>query len=491
MIQSCLQEIRNVMRNPRKLTAIALGFSGTVMLTSVVVTGLVAVVRGLGGLEGFELSAYDSFMRLRPAAGVDERLLVVGISEEDIQTRQEFPIHDGTLAEALEKLDALQPRAIGLDIARDVPQGDGRDRLLRVVQNSERLIVGCKLSSAGEPGIPPAPGTPVERTAFTDFRQDNRGIIRRSILISTPTPSSVPLPTQHPCNEVSPENQMLSLSFSLAVKYLAAENIPLEPANEREVRLGSVVLHPMGPRVVGYHNTQAEDYQILLNYRAAEGAVRQVTLTDVLENRVDPTWVRDRLVLVGYTAKLSKDVFFTPFSVGDRDELSMPGVVIHAQSASQILSAVLNGRPLIWYWSGGVEWMWMLGWALVGGFLAWVVRNPLWFIVSQGGAILLLLGSCFLLFLVGGWVPLVPPAIALVISASSVVLLDRANKGGYTQAIYEQVKEQVQGALKPTIEIDQDKRQREVEEITQSTYFQDLITRAREIREKRQREEEQ
>jgi hypothetical protein len=52
------------------------------------------------------------------------------------------------------------------------------------------------------------------------------------------------------------------------------------------------------------------------------------------------------------------------------------------------------------------------------------------------------------------------------------------------------MKEKVQGVIKPTVEIDQEKRARQVAEITESSYFKDLQQRAREIRERRAREGE-
>jgi adenylate cyclase len=476
--------------NSEKLKTALLGFGGIVICTSVLVTGLVATLRAVGAMEGIELSAYDTLMRIRPEPGPDDRLLVVGISEEDIQTRKEFPIQDGTLAQLLTLLEAKQPRVIALDIARDVPQGTGRDQLVQVMQSSDRILSGCKLSSETEPGIGPAPGVPRDRTAFADLPQDDKGMIRRSILLSTPAPSRLPPPESHICNEVNPENQLPSIALAVALRYLAQQGIEPRLTDAGEIQLGDTVLHRLGEQAGAYQHTGATDYQILLNYRSGDNAVRVVSLSDVLEGRVEHDWIKDRAVLIGYTSSIAKDVFFTPFSAGDRDDLAMPGVVIHAQATSQILSAVLEGRSLIGYGSFGLDALWILTWATVGGLVAWAVQKPLWFILGQAGVIVSLLAACYLLFLVGFWVPLVPAAVALVASAGSVVMIDRANRGGYTQAVYQQFKEQVQGALKPKIEIDQAKREQEVSEIVESSYFQDLQARARAIREQRAAKEQ-
>ncbi len=52
-------------------------------------------LRYLGGLEPLELIAFDQFVRLRPSATEpDPRLLVVAITEDDIDKQQQWPISD-------------------------------------------------------------------------------------------------------------------------------------------------------------------------------------------------------------------------------------------------------------------------------------------------------------------------------------------------------------------------------------------------------------
>ncbi len=104
-----------------------LSFAGTVLLTSLIVAGAIVGLRELSALEGLELGAYDVLMRSRPEKGLDQRIVVVGINDEDIQTRKEYPIHDGTLAKTLKKLEEKGARIIGIDILRDVPQSMRRE----------------------------------------------------------------------------------------------------------------------------------------------------------------------------------------------------------------------------------------------------------------------------------------------------------------------------------------------------------------------------
>lgn len=159
----------------------------------------------------------------------------------------------------------------------------------------------------------------------------------------------------------------------------------------------------------------------MLNYRSKNRSVRLVTLADVLEDRINPDWMRDRIIYVGYLTPQAGDDFYTPYSHGQLNNQKMPGVTIHAQTTSQILSAVLDHRPLIWSWPNSVESLWAFVWALTGGMLAWYVRRPLRLsmaVVALAGGIYII---CLLMMLLGGWIPLVPPIIALGATASTAI----------------------------------------------------------------------
>lgn len=83
-------------------------------LASISITLFLIELRTIGGLEWVELIAYDGMVRLRPENAIDERILVVGITEKDIQDRGgylQFP--DQVYADAIAKLQQSAPRVIG------------------------------------------------------------------------------------------------------------------------------------------------------------------------------------------------------------------------------------------------------------------------------------------------------------------------------------------------------------------------------------------
>lgn len=447
-----------------------------ILLASLFITGIIVGLRTVGALQGLELDAYDQMVRVQPAAVPDPRILIVGIDETDIQIRQEYPIADQTLADLLAKLGAAQPRAIGLDILRDVPLGTGRSELLRALAANPNTFVICTMSTSKGPGVPPPEGVAAEQVVFSDLIVDAGGILRRSLLIATP-PQDAPRLTEHMCNQ--PDQQLVSLGLQLALTYLAAENIGLDQTEAGDLRVGTVVLKRLASDVGGYRNLDASGYQILLNYRSATDAAQVVSLSDVLSGQVSPDQIRDRIVLIGYTSPQVSDNFYTPYSTNRSDDQQMTGVMVHAQAISQILSAVLDRRPLIWVWSAMAEVSWIFGWSLAGGIFAWYCRHPLQFGIAAlflGGS---LYGICFVLFTQGGWVPLVPAGMTLIGTAIGVVLIDRFNRSSYGRAVYRQVKHLLK------IEIDTTQVERQVAEITETDYFNALQARAQVLRQQK------
>ena len=462
-------QIRSAKVQFSKLYKPSVAFARSVLIASVAVTLPLIGARQLGILESVELNAYDQMVRLRPDESPDSRLLIVGITESDIQRLKQWPISDRKIAEILQKLEKLQPRVIGLDVLRDVPLGEGREELTKFLLRSDRTIGVCLVTdgSADSPGSPPPPGMPKDRIGFADFQVDQGGVVRRALLFMKPPAIESKSPTEkHLCNDNS--QVLFSFNLQLALRYLQSEKIYPKLAPDKSLWLGKTQFKQLGANDGGYKNVDTRGYQILINYRARSKVANQVKLMDVLEGKVDPNLVKDKIVMIGYTSETVKDFFYTPYSAGKNENQFMPGIVAHAQVVSQILSGVLDHRPLFWFWPEWVEILWISGWSIVGGTLAWRMTHP----TRLTLIFVAMLGVCctisFGIFLLGGWVPVAAPALALIVTGGSIVSAERFNKSAYGKAISDRVKQVF------IVEIDQAKKAEQVAEITQSQFFKDL-----------------
>lgn len=392
----------------------------TVLLSSAAIVGIVIGGRWLGWLQPAELATFDTLMRLRPTESRDERLLVVTVTEQDIQAQgteaRRSSLADRTLNQLLTVLEQQQPTAIGLDIYRDFPAN--QPGLAKQMQQSDRLIAVCKrgLSKDNPTDVLPPPEVPKAQLGFSNTIADGDGVVRRHLMLLSP-------------NTTSRCTTPYAFSVQLAARYLEHKGITAQFTSDKDLQFGNTVLKRLTGRTGGYQSIDTGGSQILLNYRnlrtaqglfnsSPQGIARQVTLQEILTGQVNPNAIKNRIVLIGVTAPGSGDDWSTPYGIGLSAQI--PGVMLQAQMVSQILSAVLDQRPLLWVWSQLVESLWIAGWSLLGGILGWYFRRLTLLGLSVSITIGVLCGLCLLLLIRGGWVPLVPSTLALVTTSSTV-----------------------------------------------------------------------
>ncbi|MGD1900132.1 MAG: CHASE2 domain-containing protein [Phormidesmis sp.] len=100
------------------------------VLPGLTLTGIVIILRLVVFFELSEWKLLDVLLRSCPTEPVDERVVIVGIDEADIQSAASYPLSDLDLSLLLQALDRLQPRAVGVDIFRDLPVEPGHKQLV-------------------------------------------------------------------------------------------------------------------------------------------------------------------------------------------------------------------------------------------------------------------------------------------------------------------------------------------------------------------------
>lgn len=381
------------------------------LLASILVTGLVMGMRSLGLLQAWELKAFDQLMQLRLPEGRDSRILIIEITEDDLQLPEQQnrkdSLADPALDKLLQKLDEYQPRGIGLMIFRDAPIDAQLGKLKERFQEDNRFFAICNARGLGshsqERGIARPPELPKERQGFDNILRDPDGVVRRHLL-------SMKVSVTSHCSADS------SISLALAVRYLELEPKTISPLDfnqDGNLQLGDVVFNSLKGSTGAYQKVDTRGTQVILNYRSPENIAETVSLADVFAGKLNSEIVKDQIILIGARHTTSK-YLRTPNSE------KMSAVMFQAQMVSQIISAVLNQRPLITFWSWWREILWVWGWSLVGGMvvLGWRFKRyqGLVGVVSLG----VLYGLCYYFITKGYWLPFVPSVLGIV--ATSVLV---------------------------------------------------------------------
>jgi CHASE2 domain-containing sensor protein/tRNA A-37 threonylcarbamoyl transferase component Bud32 len=410
----------------------------TILGVSLSVTGLVVGAKNLGWWEMGELAAYDRSVRWRANTAPDPRLLIVAITEEDLNSLKVWPLPDRTIAKIIQKLTDAKAGIIGLDVFRPNPVNPGRADLVKIWNSNDVIIPGCHHRNLNNLGIAGPPGIPPEQLGFVDILVDRDSIVRRALLFMSRDPKS-------PCTSET------SLSLQLAQEYLFRQDqFTGRFDSNQQFHIASAHFRPISSHDGGYQHAESGGYQILLNYRSPRTVAKIVTISDILNDRVDPKFIKDRIVLIGSTASSLKDDFLTPYSAGKAEDATMPGVMVHAQITSQILSTVLDKQPLWWFIPDWAEVLWIGGWCVTGSLLAWYIRHPVRLFVSVSGAAILLIGGFAIAFAHTGWIPLVSPFVGLFASSIGVLGLTsyRAQQQQKDMASLASEQEQAIAALK-------------------------------------------
>ncbi|MDX2256011.1 MAG: adenylate/guanylate cyclase domain-containing protein [Pseudanabaenaceae cyanobacterium bins.39] len=377
---------------------------------------LVIGLRSLGALESWELAMLDQFLRWRSPEPADNRIVLIGIDEQDIR-KYKWPLSDALLAKLLQQVNQQKPRAIGLDLARDIPIGQGYDQLQTIFKNTPNLIGATKKADQVDSNFaisssniePPPTLAALGQIGAINLPVDADGRIRRGLL-------SLRLPDGE---------TTLSFGLQLALLYINSSDAKI---------LSEAALSPprLQPNDGGYSHIDVGGDQFIINYRRSLQGFEQVSMRDVLQGKVPPDLFRDRVVMIGSTAVSLRDWFFTPLDSGiGSTRILTSGIEVHAQIVSHILSNTLDNRATIKTWQESWEYLWIVLWAGVGATLIWQWRNlspkdehKLWVLgwraLSIWGFASILFATCFIALHYGWWLPFVPAAIAF--GGSSIVV---------------------------------------------------------------------
>jgi adenylate cyclase len=366
------------------------------------------LVRQFRILEPLEFRAYDLFINLQPRALTNSTVVIIEITEADIQDPElqlDYPIWDNKLADLLQLLLAHNPAAIGLDLFRDIPvprSGEYAQQLQEVFRTNDKIVATWKLPTEGEStGIPPPPvlRDRPSRLGFGDFPFDDKldKMVRRGLLYAS-----------------DGNNSYESLALQTALLFLANKGIVPEPLDDpMAFQLGKSTLRRIDKNHGCYINTDANGYQILLDFRGPLRFERR-RYKEIVSGKLPMGAFYDRILLVGYTAESVRDELATPLRENQR------GIEVQAQVVDQLLRAALHGDRPMAAWKEWEELAWIAVWCLLGGLVSARVRSAKWFCFWVSVPLPALFLVAWGLYRAGWWVPLAVPAFAFLLPVGTI-----------------------------------------------------------------------
>jgi diguanylate cyclase (GGDEF)-like protein/PAS domain S-box-containing protein len=387
------------------------------LITASSIAVLILLLRAVGLMQWVEWATLDQFFQLRPQESPEERITIVEIDELSLRELKTWPIPDGKVADLLHTIQNHKPRAIGLDIYRDLAVPPGHDKLMEAYKSIPN-IVGIELFRSDKKiGVNPPKDLNQNQVGLNNLLLDGDGRVRRSLLF------------------LEAGNKIRSsFALKLVKLYLKEEGITLKRSknNKEYLKLGQAIFPRFQSYDGGYAETDDRGYQFLSNFpklgcrnssktSTDSCGFQKISMRDVLAKRIPENLIKNRIVLIGSTATSLQDFVLIPYSSQFmRSAEPVAGIELQAYFISEMLRAALEGRPLMQVWPDRVEALWIFLWSHIGAFIIWQIRpinkSIIFFILTS----FILVGSTYTAFLWGWWIPAVPAILALFTSAIAI-----------------------------------------------------------------------
>ena len=324
---------------------------------------VVVFVPEMPGLRLLRLAAFDSYQSLAPRVPRAAPVAIVAIDEESLRRYGQWPWPRSRLGRLVTRVSEAHPAAIGLDILMPEPDrlSPGRvagllegldpvvaqklvampsnDAVLAEAIRGHRVVLGLAGVETADSATPRGVGSPPVRTFGSDPAPFVRHFVAgiHSIGEIDAAAAGRGLTSVDPERGVVRRMPLLALVGDSLTPGLALEMLRVAldaPGLSARAGRGGVEAVGIGDLFI----PTERDARVWPHYRRSD-PTRFISAADVLEGRVPPERLRDRLVLIGATAFGLADYQTTP--VNDR----MAGVELHAQLLEGILEGALLSRP--------------------------------------------------------------------------------------------------------------------------------------------------
>jgi adenylate cyclase len=289
-----------------------------------------AGLREGGALERLDLSIDDALVRATHAASPDPAFFVILEREEDLR-RWGFPLSDEILARIVDTVTRARPLALGIDKYRDRPVPPGSETLDAALAAADRVYWVSRFGADPRDAIPAPKALPPRFAGCGDMVDDVDGAVRRALIYLD-----------------QDERLCYSLAYQLARHALVARGRAPSFDNDAAIlRLGDASLRAIDPRDGPYFFADTAGFQVPVPSAAGLPAIESAGLSDLLDGKLDPARMKDRIVLFGSEAQSLRDFFNIPVAGSGDGQQKIAGVQAHALIASYLLHAANSQQPAL------------------------------------------------------------------------------------------------------------------------------------------------
>lgn len=276
-------------------------------------------------LERIEQFLQDKMFLVRGDKKVPQDIVIVGIDDRTLQSMGEWPWHRNKTAKLIDAISAHEPRAILVNFSFEPNEYQNlagyTDTLAKSFNSANNVILGYYYSRTD----PPSPGLilpeGLSNCVYRNFTNPQE--------FSRYPPSSA-LSIRPPSEKLS--NSAAKLGFfninldrdrfvrwqPLIVGYrgefypsihvaAAASFMGVKP-KDISVDIGSAIF--IGGREIPVDASG----KLKINYSGPEKSFRRYSASDIVNKMISPRELTGKLVIIGYTAYMSTDIFSTPVS---------------------------------------------------------------------------------------------------------------------------------------------------------------------------------
>jgi serine/threonine-protein kinase len=331
-------------------------FSGVILYVLITILILSLYLDRHESLDRIEQFLQDQMFLLRGDKKVPEDIVIVGIDDRTLESMGDWPWHRNKTSRLIDAIAAQDPRTILVNLTFD-PNDYQRmagysDTLAASIAKSGKTVLGYYYSQTE----PPVPGKPLpeglSNSAYRNFENPQE-------FSRYPPPAAFSLlpPSKTLANSASgigffnvqsDRDRIIrwqplivgyrgefypSVHIAAAVSFMGADR------EEISVEVGKTIY--IGGREIPVDGSG----KLKINFNGPEKSFRYYSAVDIVDKMVSPRELTGKLVLVGYTAFASTDIYSTPVS------RKIPGVELTANVIENIvhgnfLKGISNQIPI-------------------------------------------------------------------------------------------------------------------------------------------------